>query len=266
MLDFSKGRNKTAYFSMLRIHGEIGKPNDAGAVGISWDTLQESIANAFEWKEAKAVILDIDCPGGAPVATDLLAREIRRQADLHEKPVIAFVREHATSGGYWLACTADEIYALPASVIGSIGVRYKHDNKHEYMKKEGLRTHFFAAGSRKVQMEGELPVRKKDIAKIMEIMKDTHKQFKQWVSERRGDRLQGNLKDLMNGDIWAGHRALKRGLIDGIGDMHGVLIEKSGNKDVRINVFEPGNNEIPMVSSGGRAKSSLEGPTFRLYL
>lgn len=269
---FTKEKAQAIHFAVLKLHGEIGKPDDMGQVTLSWDVCAGAIQKAFSCKKTKAVILDINCPGGTPVETDLLTREIRRQAKYTGKPVIAFVRDHAMSGGYWLACAADEIYAMPASTVGSIGIRLKHENKHKFMEKEGLQTHFFSAGNRKIQLEPELPVKKKDVAKIKEIMRDTHNQFQDWVYERRGPRLNGSQKELMNGDFWAGHRALKRGLIDGIGDMGGILQVKCGDdKQVILHDFGTGpeynsSAEGQSLSTSRKSAPELSGPHLRLYL
>ena len=93
-----------------------------GSRGLSIETVAPLLARAFSLRGAKAVALAINSPGGSPVQSALIGQRIRLLAREKNLPVIAFVEDVAASGGYWLACAADEIIADPASIVGSIGV------------------------------------------------------------------------------------------------------------------------------------------------
>src|SRR5579872_253416 len=103
--------------NVLEMHGLIAPR--AGALGAS--SMAPLIERAFRTAGNRPVILDIESPGGSPVQSDLIATLIRRHAEEKQVRVVAVVGEVAASGGYWLACAADEIVANPMSVVGSIG-------------------------------------------------------------------------------------------------------------------------------------------------
>src|SRR3546814_13282273 len=83
---------------------------------------RRQIARAFRIQHLAAVALSINSPGGAPVQSAQIAKRIRDLARERDVPVIAFVEDIAASGGYWLACSGDAIFAAPASIVGSLGV------------------------------------------------------------------------------------------------------------------------------------------------
>ena len=84
--------------------------------------LSDSITKAFSFKNIKAMVLLVNSPGGSPVQSALIANRIRDIAKEKEIPVYCFIEDLAASGGYWLSCAADKIYAMESSIIGSIGV------------------------------------------------------------------------------------------------------------------------------------------------
>ena len=203
--------------AVIKFHGEIGP--DYRGCSISWDRYREVLVSAFSDTKNKAVVMDIECGGGSTSETQLLVREIRRQAEFYNKPVYAFVRACAISGGYWLACAADKIYAQSTSEIGSIGAMAEWVGTSRRDKKEGIQYRNFVSGSRKVQLDPHQKLNKKDVAKAHESLKVIHDEFKSWVISRRGESLQEKPAKIMNGDWWMGRRAHELGLIDGIGDM-----------------------------------------------
>lgn len=209
--------------AVIALHGGITREPDEPGAYISWDTHRDAIAAAFACESAQAVVLDIDCPGGSPAETYLLAHEIKRQAALHNKPIYAFVRSIAASGGYWLASTADEIYALPVSEIGSIGVVNEGFGYHRQMKKNGVERRVFTAGKNKVTLDPYQRLKPQHVKAVQSELKDLHKEFIKAVKDYRGDRLDTSDKKIMTGAVWMGRKALKRGLIDGLGDMADIL-------------------------------------------
>ena len=115
------GRKPPPTVSVIRLSGIIGA---GGALrsGITLSALAPVIERAFAVPDQQAVALQINSPGGSPVQSALVAGRIRQLADEKKVPVFAFAEDVAASGGYWLACAADEIHADPSSIIGSIGV------------------------------------------------------------------------------------------------------------------------------------------------
>ncbi len=213
---------------VIRLAGVIGQAG-VGRKGLSLDTLAAPIDRAFGFKRLAAVALEINSPGGSPVQSDLIARRIRALADEKQVPVIAFCEDAAASGGYWLACAADEIYAMPGSIVGSIGVVSAGFGFVEAIEKLGVERRVHTAGKSKAILDPFRPEKDEDIAKLKRIQEDLHDQFIGWTKERRDGRLKDH-DDLFTGAFWTGREAKELGLVDGLGDRRSVLRERFGEK------------------------------------
>lgn len=214
---------------VVRMAGVIGASGGLRRPGLSLAELAEPIDTAFKTKGAKAVALIINSPGGSPVQSALIAQRVRLLAAEAEVPVIAFCEDAAASGGYWLACAADEIIAADASVIGSIGVISAGFGFQEAIEKLGVERRVYAAGDSKSQLDPFLPENPEDIKRLRVLQDDIHDQFKEWVLERRGEKLdKKDHKKLFSGQFWTGRKALELGLIDDIGEIRTVLRKRFG--------------------------------------
>ena len=120
-LPIKKFRDPAPVVSVLRLQGIIGKMGPGNA-GLTLEKLEKPIERAFAVRKLKTVVLLVNSPGGSPVQSGLIAGRIRQLATEKEVPVVAFTEDVAASGGYWLACAGDEIFADANSIIGSIGV------------------------------------------------------------------------------------------------------------------------------------------------
>lgn len=216
---------------VIRLAGVIGAGGGAlrGGEGLSLPSLNSSIERAFKTRGAKAVALAINSPGGSPVQSALIGERIRTLAAEHELPVIAFVEDVGASGGYWLALAADEIFADPNSIIGSIGVISAGFGFVDAIEKLGVERRVYTAGQSKSLLDPFRPEDPEGVARLKSIMEDCHANFRAWVSERRGEQLKGEDADLFEGQVWTGKKALEIGLIDGLGHLHGVLKERFGD-------------------------------------
>ena len=197
-----------------------------------------ALERAFKTRGLKAVALAINSPGGSPAQSALLYRRIRQLAAERSVPVIAFTEDVAASGGYWLALAADEIYAEDTSLIGSIGVITAGFGFVEAMNRLGIERRLFTAGENKSMLDPFLPERETDVARLKTLQRDLHDSFKDLVRERRGAKLKGDEALLFSGEVFAGRRALGLGLIDGIGELRGVLRGMFG-ESVRLRLVEP---------------------------
>ena len=222
--------DKTPVVPVIRMAGVIGASGGLRRPGLSLAELAEPIDTAFATRNAEAVALIINSPGGSPVQSALIAQRIRLLAAEKELPVIAFCEDAAASGGYWLACAADEIIAADASVIGSIGVISAGFGFQEAIGKLGVERRVYAAGDSKSQLDPFLPENPDDIKRLRILQDDIHDQFKEWVRERRGDKLaEKDQKKLFSGEFWTGRKALDLGLIDGLGEIRTVLRARYGD-------------------------------------
>ncbi|MGH6875736.1 MAG: S49 family peptidase, partial [Aestuariivirgaceae bacterium] len=197
------------------------------------------LERAFRRKNTAAVALVINSPGGSAVQSSLIAARIRGLAEKYRTKTYAFVEDVAASGGYWLAAAADEIYADSSSIVGSIGVMAAGFGFVEAMKKVGVERRVYTSGENKLILDPFQPEKKEDVERIKDLQSDVHETFKRTVRSRRGARLK-ETGDLFSGAFWSGSRALELGLIDGIGEIHGVLKQKYGDKLELIEVNRPG--------------------------
>ncbi len=197
--------------------------------GLNLAALADPIERTFQLRHLRAVALAINSPGGSAVQTSLLATRIRALADEKGVKVYAFTEDVAASGGYWLACAADEIFANESSVVGSIGVVSASFGFTDLIRRVGVERRLHTAGPRKVMLD---PFRREDegdVERLKTIQTDIHESFKQAVRASRGDRLKGTDEELFSGEVWTGRRALDLGLVDGIGDLRGVMRERYGD-------------------------------------
>ena len=214
---------------VLRFDGVIGR---LGLLrrGLTLAGTEGAIERAFRLRRLKAVALAVNSPGGSSVQSALIAKRIRDLAAEKGVPVYAFAEDVAASGGYWLALAADEIYAAESSIIGSIGVVSGGFGFTGFIKRLGVERRVHAAGDKKAMLDSFQPQKPSDIKHLKSLLKDIHGNFEAMVRERRGNRLKGKKKELFSGAFWTGTRALEMGLIDGIGDLSGVMRDKFGDR------------------------------------
>jgi len=214
---------------VVRLSGVIGGAPLRG-LGLSLAGLNPALERAFKVRGARAVALAINSPGGSPVQSALIAGRIRALAGEKKLPVIAFIEDVGASGGYWLALAADEIFAAASSIIGSIGVVHASFGFAGVLDRLGIERRLHTAGAKKSLLDPFRPQDPEDVDRLMAIMGEIHGDFKGMVRERRGAKLSAPDADLFEGQIWTGRKALELGLIDGLGDVHGTLKERFGDK------------------------------------
>lgn len=212
--------------SVIELHGTISPR--AGALNAT--TVAPLIVAGFAAARGRPVILDIESPGGSPVQSDLIATLIRREADRRGVRVHAVIREVGASGGYWLACAADEIHANPMSIVGSIGVRGGGFGAPALLARLGIEQRLYTAGRNKVRFDPFSPEKPDDVAFARQLMGDLHERFKDWVRQRRGNRLKASEDELFDGGFMLGAKAQEVGLIDGLNDIDGLVRQIAGPK------------------------------------
>jgi signal peptide peptidase SppA len=231
-LPFARLANPPPVVAVVRLSGVIGRMGPWRG-GLSLGGLAPALGRAFRLWNLKAVALAVNSPGGSPVQSALIAGRIRALASENAVPVLAFAEDVAASGGYWLACAADEIYADPNSIVGSIGVMSGGFGFADLIKRIGVERRLHVAGERKTLLDPFLDEKPDEVARLEAIQRDIHESFKAMVRERRGSRLKASEDELFSGEFWTGRRALELGLIDGLGDMRSVLRQRFG-EDVKL--------------------------------
>jgi signal peptide peptidase SppA len=212
---------------VVRLGGVIGLSSPLRP-GLSIASVARMLDRAFGVRGARAVALAINSPGGSAVQSHLIYRRIRALAEEKKLPVIAFVEDVAASGGYMLACAADEIVCDPASIVGSVGVIGASFGFPEAMRKLGIERRVYTAGEHKSTLDPFLPENEQDVARLKAVQQDIHRMFITLVRERRGDRLRGSDDTLFSGEYWVAGAARDLGLVDQLGDIRSVLRERFG--------------------------------------
>lgn len=215
-------------FSVIELHGLIATRQEA----LNATSVGPLIDKAFRAAKGRPVILDIESPGGSPVQSDLIAGLIRRRAEKHKVRVLAVIREVGASGGYWLACAADEIHANPMSIVGSIGVRGGGFGVADMLARLGVEYRLYTAGANKARFDPFQPERPEDVAFARQMLDALHERFKGWVRSRRGERLKGEDAAVFDGSFMLGEQALALGLIDGLNDLDSLIRQLGGERAV----------------------------------
>src|SRR6266446_4604162 len=180
---------------VLRLAGVIGLSTPLKP-GLTLATVARTLERAFRMRGTQAVALVINSPGGSPVQSHLIYRRIRQLAAENDRPVIAFTEDVAASGGYMIACAADEIICDPSSIVGSIGVVGGTFGFVGLMEKLGIERRLYTSGEHKARLDPFLPVKPEDVERIKSLQRDIHADFIALVKERRGARLKSPEKDL----------------------------------------------------------------------
>lgn len=214
---------------VVRLHGAIMAGGSQLRPTLSLASTAGLLEKAFAFKDAPAVAISINSPGGSPVQSRLIFRRIRDLAAERNKKVLVFVEDVAASGGYMIAVAGDEIIADPSSIVGSIGVVSASFGFPELLAKLGIERRVHTAGRNKAVLDPFRPEREEDVERLKALQLEVHDTFIELVRDRRGDRLSDD-PDLFTGLFWTGKRGLQLGLVDGLGDMRSSIRERYGAK------------------------------------
>ena len=224
-------RRGAAVVPVVRLSGLIGAVTPLRP-GMSLAGVARTLERAFSMKNAKAVALAINSPGGSPVQSRQIYLRIRQLAAEKKLPVLVFVEDVAASGGYMIACAGDEIFCDPSSIMGSIGVVGGSFGFQEMIKRIGVERRLYTAGEHKGMLDPFLPENPDDVARLKTIQREIHALFIALVKQSRGARLKGTDDVLFTGEYWAGETSVSLGLADAIGDLRSTLRARYGDKVV----------------------------------
>jgi signal peptide peptidase SppA len=216
--------------AVLRLAGIISPTSRPFRGALNLAGLAGVIQRACTLRGVRALALQINSPGGSPVQSALIAKRVRALAREKDLPVFSFVEDVAASGGYWLACAADEIYAERASIVGSIGVVSAGFGFVAAIDRIGVERRIHQQGRHKAMLDPFRPEDPEDVERLEALQLRIHQAFKDHVRDRRGRRLKGEDETLFGGDVWTGEEALGLGLIDGIGDLRTVMRDRFGEQ------------------------------------
>jgi signal peptide peptidase SppA len=257
----AKFRRGVAIVPVVRLSGVIGAVTPLRP-GMSLAGVAKMLERAFATKNAKAVALVINSPGGSPVQSRQIYLRIRQLAAEKNLPVLVFVEDVAASGGYMIACAGDEIFCDPSSILGSIGVVGGSFGFQELIKKIGVERRLYTAGEHKAMLDPFQPENPDDVARVKALQREIHAIFISLVKESRGSRLKGGDDVLFTGEYWAGETSVSLGLADAIGDLRSTLRTRYGEK-VLTPVIAPASGMLSGLlgrrSPGAGSLSGLDG-------
>ena len=254
-------RRATAVVPVVRLSGVIGAVTPLRP-GMSLAGVARTLERAFATRNARAVALVINSPGGSPVQSRQIYLRIRQLAAEKKLPVLVFVEDVAASGGYMIACAGDEIFCDPSSILGSIGVVGGSFGFQELIKKIGVERRLYTAGAHKAMLDPFLPENPDDVERVKALQREIHALFISLVKQSRGDKLKGADDVLFTGEYWAGDTSVTFGLADAIGDLRSTLRARYGDK-VQTPVIAPATGMLSGLlgrkSAGAASLGALEG-------
>ena len=238
------------HLAVVDIQGEIG----ASAENVNSKDVIDALDQAFEASTSKAVVLNINSPGGSPVQSDEIWQEIKRLRTLHtDKKVYAVIGDMGASGAYYIASAADEIYVNPSSLVGSIGVIMPNYGVTELARKIGVEDRTMTSGTHKAILSPTQAVNPAEKAHVQAVLDDVHQHFIDAVKQGRGKRLKENTPDLFSGLFWTGDQAIKLGLADKAGSVNSLARELK----LQDNVVDYTIQHSPLEGLFGRMGASL---------
>ena len=239
------------HIAVVPIQGLIAADSDANA-----DDTIRSLEKAFKNPHTEAVFLDINSGGGSPVQSGEIYRAVMRLKAERKLPVYAVIADAGASGAYFIAASADEIYADPASIVGSIGVISQNFGYRELLGKLGLDPRTFTAGEHKNFLAGDQPLKPEEIAHMQRLLDNIHQQFIKAVRDGRGSRLK-ETPEMFSGLFWTGEQALPLGLIDALGDKN--TLRDAKYKDLKMIEYKRDRNALERLlrDVGSETSASL---------
>ena len=217
--------------AVVELHGVIGTQIRAN----TYARVFEAVARS---KSLKALLLDIDSPGGSASASEALHRSIERVAE--SKPVLAYVRGIGASGGYYLCCAASQVYTLPTALVGSIGVLYLRPVLEQLLDRVGIEMTIFKGGKYKDMTGFWRSPSSEEAEKLQSLIDEIYDNFVQVVAEGRSLE-EDTVRELATGEVMTGQRAIEVGLVDHLGDYTDALnaAAQAGHTKPRAKLLQP---------------------------
>lgn len=241
--------SSSAHVAVVDIIGTIG----ADKQSVNSENTIKSLQKAFNNTQAKAVVLNINSPGGSPVQSDEIWKEIRYLKQQHkQKKLYAVIGDTGASGAYYIASAADEIIVNPSSLVGSIGVIMPNYGINGLMQKLGVQDRTMTAGDNKALLSMTQPIDPAQQAHVQGVLNNVHGHFIQAVKDGRGNKLKSNDPAIFSGLFWTGDQAVKLGIADRMGSLYTLKRELKLDKTVNYTVVHN-----PLDSILGRMGSEI---------
>ncbi|WP_456379047.1 signal peptide peptidase SppA [Thiolapillus sp.] len=231
-----QGDNASDKLVVIYAEGEIVSGNDKDVVG--GDYIASLLRQARNDDEVKAVVLRVNSPGGSASASDIIQRETILLAK--QKPLVVSMGTVAASGGYWISTYADEIFAEPNTITGSIGVFGLFLNVQKLINEIGLNVEVARTSPAADVFSLYRPKTEQEMAVIQKFVDNIYSRFLEKVAEGR-NLNKAEVHEIAQGRVWSGKQALKLGLVDklgGLGDAIAAAAEKARLENYSIEEYQ----------------------------
>ncbi len=231
--------------ALIDVDGMISNQRKRSLVGVGGENpvslFKEKLDRAARDRRVKAVVLRINSPGGTVTASDLMYRELCKFREKTEKPVVASMLDLAASGGYYLACACDAIYAMPATVTGSIGVVMMLPNVSDGLARIGIHMETIKSGGMKDAGSPFRAMGAPERAHFQGIIDEMYADFVDVVASGRSGLSEERVRALADGRVFLGREAKEVGLVDEIGDVQDAIVaakQRAGLGDAAVRVVQ----------------------------
>lgn len=229
------------HLAIVDIIGTID--SSSGQSTVNSEDTNKALNRAFEASGSKAVVLNINSPGGSPVQSDEIWQEIRYLKKQHpDKKVYAVIGDMGASGAYYIASAADEIVVNPSSLVGSIGVIMPNYGLSGLAQKLGVEDRTLTSGNNKDILSMTKPINPAQQAHVQAVLDNVHTHFINAVKEGRGKRLKSNDPTIFSGLFWTGEQAIALGIADRSGSittlMRDLKVDQKVDYTVQRNPLE----------------------------
>ncbi len=227
-----------AGIAWIKIRGVIAESNDSGPFSRNQgaSAIAKNIRSAAADKNVKAIVLDINSPGGTVASVQNIYGELQK-AKQQGKKIVALFRDVAASGGFYVAMAADKIVAEPGTITGSVGVIMQTSNLEGLFDKLGIKITPITSGKYKDMGSYSRPMTDAEKALLQDMVSETYSQFFAAVKAGRPNVKPADLTEYTDGRVFTGERAYKLGFIDKLGGEEEARLlagELAGLKDPKI--------------------------------
>ncbi len=261
----SDSRSKKDSVAVIYVEGAIvpgsPQPSPFGSSGTAYsDPIRIALDKAAEDDHVKAVVLRVNSPGGSAVASEIILAATKRVAA--RKPFVVSMGDVAGSGGYYVACGTDTIFADAATITASIGVVAGKLATHEMWDNLGIHWQPIARGKNAGMMSAAETFTSAQRDILQNWMNEVYGDFKGHVINARGDRLKKPIDELAGGRVFTGQQALESGLVDKLGTLDDAIqfaAAKAELTDYEIRVLPRPKNMVEMLFSDLAGKDPDDG-------
>lgn len=247
---------------VLNIYGPIAfsEPADVWSSGQDADSILAQIAELSENTHVRAIVLRINSPGGTVGASQEIFSALARVKAKRNIPIVASIADMGASGAYWIALSADTIYANPGSLVGSIGVLVQQWDLSQVKDRYGVGLVIHKSGAYKDMLSGWRKNKPEEQAMIEGTLEEIHGQFRQAVAENR-EIPTDNILSLAQGQVFSGSQALRVGLVDKLGGFDDAV--RAAGRQTQLgdqpNLIYPGDAGLPRWITQLRRQFHVQG-------